>query len=83
MSALPKPMLAHSGPLPERDGYALELKWDGFRALVRCGDEFRVRKPGGLEHDRARPGARGSAPVGKRPSPASSYTVTRPIRKLQ
>ncbi len=36
-------MLARSGPLPDRDGYAYEPKWDGFRALVRCGSEFRVR----------------------------------------
>jgi bifunctional non-homologous end joining protein LigD len=36
-------MLARSGPLPREDGYALELKWDGFRAIVRCGREFGVR----------------------------------------
>jgi len=36
-------MLARSGPLPAEPGYAFELKWDGFRALVRCGELFRVR----------------------------------------
>ena len=30
------------GRLPDRGGYAYEPKWDGFRALIRCGDEFRV-----------------------------------------
>jgi bifunctional non-homologous end joining protein LigD len=42
MNALPEPMLARSGRLPDRDGYAYEPKWDGFRALVRSGSEFRV-----------------------------------------
>src|SRR5437764_7644725 len=36
-------MLARSGRLPDRGGYAFEVKWDGFRALVRAGDDFRVR----------------------------------------
>jgi bifunctional non-homologous end joining protein LigD len=36
-------MLARSGRLPTDGGYGFELKWDGFRALVRTGDEFRVR----------------------------------------
>ena len=36
-------MLARSGRLPEQDGYTYEPKWDGFRAIVRCGREFRVR----------------------------------------
>jgi hypothetical protein len=27
-------MLAKSGPVPKRSGYAFEVKWDGFRALV-------------------------------------------------
>jgi hypothetical protein len=40
--ALPDPMLARSGHLPYRDGYAYEPKWDGLRALVRSGSEFRV-----------------------------------------
>src|SRR5690348_13827745 len=40
---LPAPMLARSGRLPTDSGYAFELKWDGFRALVRTGDDFRVR----------------------------------------
>jgi bifunctional non-homologous end joining protein LigD len=36
-------MLARCGRLPADPGYVFELKWDGFRALVRCGSEFRVR----------------------------------------
>src|SRR5690242_2137420 len=40
---LPAPMLARSGRLPTDSGYAFELKWDGFRALVRTGSDFRVR----------------------------------------
>src|SRR5690242_2989814 len=44
---LPAPMLARSGRLPTDSGYAFELKWDGFRALVRTGDDFRVRSRGG------------------------------------
>jgi bifunctional non-homologous end joining protein LigD len=36
-------MLARSGPLPHQDGYAFELKWDGFRAIVRAGEGFAVR----------------------------------------
>jgi ATP-dependent DNA ligase len=41
--ALPEPMLARSGPLPVAGGYAFELKWDGFRAIVRAGESFGVR----------------------------------------
>jgi len=29
------PMLLSSGPMPEGDGWALEVKWDGMRAQVR------------------------------------------------
>jgi len=36
-------MLARSGRLPAEGGYGFELKWDGFRALVRAGDGFTVR----------------------------------------
>src|SRR5689334_15186672 len=43
MGALPAPMLARSGVLPREPNCAFELKWDGFRALVRTGDDFRVR----------------------------------------
>jgi bifunctional non-homologous end joining protein LigD len=43
VAALPEPTLLRSGRLPERHGYAYELKWDGFRAIVRCGAVFRVR----------------------------------------
>jgi bifunctional non-homologous end joining protein LigD len=40
---LPAPMLARSGRLPTESGWAFELKWDGFRAIVRTGSEYRVR----------------------------------------
>jgi hypothetical protein len=36
-------MLARSGSLPTRGRWAYEVKWDGFRALVRAGDHYRVR----------------------------------------
>src|SRR5438093_213745 len=36
-------MLARSGPLPAEPGWAYELKWDGFRAIVRTGEGFQVR----------------------------------------
>jgi len=37
---LPQPMLARSGPLPTRPGWSFEPKWDGFRAIVRTGDDY-------------------------------------------
>ena len=33
-------MLARSGSLPSRGRWAFEVKWDGFRALVRSGDDY-------------------------------------------
>jgi bifunctional non-homologous end joining protein LigD len=41
--AFPEPMLARSGRLPLEGGWSYELKWDGFRAIVRTGNDFRVR----------------------------------------
>ena len=35
-------MLARSGPLPTTSGYAFEVKWDGFRALVSQNGQRRV-----------------------------------------
>jgi bifunctional non-homologous end joining protein LigD len=49
VAGLPAPMLARSGRLPDAAGYAFELKWDGFRAIVRCGQEFRVRSRRGWD----------------------------------
>src|SRR5262249_41637506 len=46
---LPEPMLARSGPLPSRGHWAYEVKWDGFRALVRTGDSYRVRSRRGWD----------------------------------
>jgi bifunctional non-homologous end joining protein LigD len=36
-------MLARSGLLPIGDGWAYEVKWDGFRAIVSTEGELRVR----------------------------------------
>jgi bifunctional non-homologous end joining protein LigD len=40
---LPSPMLARSGPLPNNTGWTFELKYDGFRAIVRTGNDYTVR----------------------------------------
>jgi bifunctional non-homologous end joining protein LigD len=42
-------MLARSGALPTRGRWAFEVKWDGFRALVRAGSDYRVRSRRGWE----------------------------------
>jgi bifunctional non-homologous end joining protein LigD len=42
-SALPEPMLAKSGKLPAHGGFAYEVKWDGFRAVVSTEGSLRVR----------------------------------------
>src|SRR3954471_24856984 len=42
-------MLARPGPLPSRGRWAYEVKWDGFRALIRAGDDFRVRSRRGWD----------------------------------
>src|SRR5262245_8067930 len=42
-------MLARSGPIPTRGQWAFEVKWDGFRALVRTGAGFRVRSRRGWD----------------------------------
>jgi bifunctional non-homologous end joining protein LigD len=36
-------MLLRPGPLPSGEGWAFELKWDGFRAIVSTEDGLRVR----------------------------------------
>jgi HK97 family phage major capsid protein len=36
-------MLARSGSIPARGAWAFEVKWDGFRAIVRTDGDFRVR----------------------------------------
>jgi ATP-dependent DNA ligase len=40
---LPAPMLARAAPLPTRPGWSFDPKWDGFRAIVRTGNEYAVR----------------------------------------
>jgi len=42
-------MLARSGSLPVRGPWAYEVKWDGFRAIVRTGDDYRVRSRRGWD----------------------------------
>ena len=36
-------MLLRPGSIPHGDGWAFELKWDGFRAIVSTEDGLRVR----------------------------------------
>ena len=36
-------MLARPGQLPTRPGWSYEPKWDGFRAIIRTGDDYAVR----------------------------------------
>jgi bifunctional non-homologous end joining protein LigD len=43
------PMKAVSGPLPEGDGWAYEIKWDGMRALIDVGDDFRITSANGRD----------------------------------
>jgi bifunctional non-homologous end joining protein LigD len=40
---LPRPMLLRPGVIPSGDGWAFELKYDGFRAIVSTEDGFQVR----------------------------------------
>lgn len=42
-SRLPDPMLARGGGLPASQGWSFEPKWDGFRAIIRIGDDYTVR----------------------------------------
>src|SRR4051794_2846406 len=42
-------MLARGGPLPKRGRWSYEVKWDGLRAVVRTGDDFRVRSRRGCD----------------------------------
>jgi len=36
-------MLLRPGPIPAGEGWAFELKWDGFRAIVSTENDLRVR----------------------------------------
>lgn len=38
-----RPMLARPGELPTGNGWAHEVKWDGFRAIVATENGLRVR----------------------------------------
>jgi bifunctional non-homologous end joining protein LigD len=42
-------MLARSGPLPARRGYAFEVKWDGFRCLLSTEQRLRIVSRRGWE----------------------------------
>src|SRR6187397_907079 len=48
-----------SGPLPSGEGWAFELKWDGFRALVSTEDGLRVRSRRGWNMTELLPELRG------------------------
>src|SRR4051794_20574951 len=49
MPSPPEPMHARGGPLPRRGRWSYEVKWDGFRAIVRAGDDFRARSRRGWD----------------------------------
>jgi bifunctional non-homologous end joining protein LigD len=51
---LPEPMLAKAGPLPT-GRWLFEQKWDGFRAIVRSGDNYCVRSRRGWQMTELRP----------------------------
>jgi bifunctional non-homologous end joining protein LigD len=38
-----RPMLLRPGPIPSGEGWAFELKYDGFRAIVSTDGDLRVR----------------------------------------
>ena len=40
---LPRPMLLRPGQIPSGDGWAFEIKYDGFRALVATENGLEVR----------------------------------------
>ncbi len=43
MLSLPDPMLPSAGPLPDGEGWAYQLKWDGIRAVARTNGSAMVR----------------------------------------
>ena len=43
MRPLPRPMLLRPGGIPTSDGWAFELKYDDFRAIVSTEGDLRVR----------------------------------------
>jgi ATP-dependent DNA ligase len=42
-------MLARSGSLPTRSGYAFEVKWDGFRALLSTEGSLQIKSRRGWD----------------------------------
>jgi ATP-dependent DNA ligase len=42
-------MLAKRGALPTTAGWSFEPKWDGFRAIVRSGEDYCVRSRRGWQ----------------------------------
>ena len=46
---LPEPMLLRAGKIPSGGRWIFELKWDGFRGLVRTGPAFTVRSRRGWQ----------------------------------
>jgi len=53
----PQPMPARSGAMPTRGDWAFELKWDGFRGLLRTEGVSVCEARRGLGHDPADSGA--------------------------
>ena len=54
-------MLLRAGPIPGGDGWAFELKYDGFRAIVSTDGDLRVRSHRGWNMTTA------ARPTGRRP----------------
>lgn len=52
---LPEPMLLRAGEIPSGGRWIFELKWDGFRGLVRTGPAFTVRSRRGWQMTRLLP----------------------------
>ena len=63
MRLLPRPMLLRPGGIPFGDGWAFELKWDGFRAIVSTEDGLRVRSRRGWNMTAASPNSPSSPAV--------------------
>jgi bifunctional non-homologous end joining protein LigD len=48
-------MLSRPGPLPSGSGWAFEVKWDGFRAVISTEDGLRIRSRRGWDMTPALP----------------------------
>jgi bifunctional non-homologous end joining protein LigD len=66
-------MLARPGSIPARGQWAFEVKWDGFRALVRKEGEFQVRSRRGWNMTEL---VRAGGDAGARASSTASSSVS-------